>query len=190
MLKGFKEVIMRGNVLELAVGIGGANVNGLTFHIVQGNDKSIIDVGAIINAAIVFVLTAAVVYFVLDVPMLKIQSRRTRAADKDTEPEPLTTEQDLLVEIRDAPRFSKPTRTPGVDQNRSAFMGSQSPPWTRNSVAISCGAAGPRGGYARHPRTSSPLRPTTAGRRRGSARAAPARRRTGSSWLQGYRSTA
>jgi large conductance mechanosensitive channel len=127
MLKGFKEVIIRGNVLELAVGIGtafrhrgetvvdnlvspliasigGANVNGLTFHIVQGNDKSIIDVGAIINAAIVFVLTTAVVYFVLDVPMLKIQSRRTSAADKDTEPEPLTTEQELLVEIRDALR--------------------------------------------------------------------------------------
>jgi large conductance mechanosensitive channel len=131
MLKGFKEFIMRGNVLELAIAvvigtafanvvktvvdnlvspliasIGGTNVNGLAFHIVKGNEKSLIDPGAIINAAVVFVLTAAVVYFVLVVPMEKIQLRRARAADTATEPEPepLTTEQELLVEIRDALR--------------------------------------------------------------------------------------
>jgi large conductance mechanosensitive channel len=129
MLKGFKEFIMRGNVLELAIAvvigtafatvvktvvdslvsplissIGGANVNGLAFHVVKGNDKSLIDVGAIINAAIVFVLTAAVVYFVLVVPMQKIQSHRARATDNESEPEPLTTDQELLVEIRDALR--------------------------------------------------------------------------------------
>jgi large conductance mechanosensitive channel len=91
-------------VSPLIASIGGANVNGLAFHVVQGNEKSLIDVGAIINAAFVFVLTAAVVYFLLVVPMQKIQSRRARAADKDTEPEPLTTEQELLVEIRDALR--------------------------------------------------------------------------------------
>ena len=129
MLKGFKEFIMRGNVLELAIAvvigtafatvvktvvdslvspliasIGGANVNGLAFHVVKGNDKSLIDVGAIINAAIVFVLTAAVVYFVLVVPMQKIQLHRARATDNESEPEPLTTDQELLVEIRDALR--------------------------------------------------------------------------------------
>jgi large conductance mechanosensitive channel len=129
MLKGFKEFVMRGNVLELAIAvvigtafatvvktvvdnlvspliasIGGANVNGLAFHIVQGNDKSLVDVGAIINAAVVFVLTAAVVYFVLVVPMQTIQSRRAGGKDTEPEPEPLTTEQELLVEIRDALR--------------------------------------------------------------------------------------
>src|SRR3954465_2409151 len=100
MLKGFKEFIMRGNVLELAIAVvigtafatvvktvvdnlvspliaslGGSNVNGLAFHIVDGNEKSLVDIGAIINAVIVFVLTAAVVYFVLVVPMKKIQDR-------------------------------------------------------------------------------------------------------------------
>jgi large conductance mechanosensitive channel len=129
MLKGFKEFIMRGNVLELAIAvvigtaftnvvnavvnhlvppliaaIGGANVNGLAFHVVKGNEKSIIDVGAIISAAIVFVLTAAVVYFVLVVPMQKIQLRRAKATDAEPEPEPLTADQELLVEIRDALR--------------------------------------------------------------------------------------
>ncbi|WP_112242482.1 large conductance mechanosensitive channel protein MscL [Kribbella monticola] len=131
MLKGFKEFIMRGNILDLAIAfvmgtafatvvktvvdnlvapliasIGGTNAIGLAFHIVDGNEKSIVDVGAIINALIVFVLTAAVVYFVLVVPMKKIQERRAAAASGgvEPEPEPLTTDQQLLVEIRDALR--------------------------------------------------------------------------------------
>ncbi|WP_238334589.1 MscL family protein [Kribbella amoyensis] len=121
---------MRGNVLDLAIAvvigtafatvvktvvdnlvsplvasIGGTNVNGLAFHIVKGNDKSLVDVGAIINAFIVFFLTAAVVYFVLVVPMKKIQERRAAAAGttaEEDEPEPLTVDQQLLTEIRDA----------------------------------------------------------------------------------------
>jgi len=131
MLKGFKEFIMRGNILDLAIAvvigtafatvvktvvdnlvspliasIGGSNVNGLAFHIVDGNQKSLVDIGAIINALIVFVLTAAVVYFVLVVPMKKIQDRRAAAAatGEEPEPEPLTTDQQLLMEIRDALR--------------------------------------------------------------------------------------
>jgi large conductance mechanosensitive channel len=131
MLKGSKEFIMRGNILDLAIAVvigtafatvvktvvdnlvspliaslGGSNVDGLAFHIVDGNDKSIVDIGAIINALIVFVLTAAVVYFVLVVPMKKIQDRRAAAAatGEEPEPEPLTTDQQLLVEIRDALR--------------------------------------------------------------------------------------
>ena len=131
MLKGFKEFIMRGNILDLAIAvvigtafatvvktvvdnlvspliasIGGSNVNGLAFHIVDGNEKSLVDVGAIINAVIVFVLTAAVVYFVLVVPMKKIQDRRAAAAStgEEPEPEPLTTDQQLLMEIRDSLR--------------------------------------------------------------------------------------
>jgi large conductance mechanosensitive channel len=130
MLKGFREFLMRGNVLDLAIAvvigtafatvvktvvdnlvapliasIGGTNVNGLAFHIVNGNDKSLVDIGAIINALIVFVLTAAVVYFVLVLPMKKIQERRARGAETvEEEPEPLTTDQQLLLEIRDALR--------------------------------------------------------------------------------------
>jgi large conductance mechanosensitive channel len=98
-------------VAPLIASIGGTNVNGLAFHIVDGNDKSLVDIGAIINALIVFVLTAAVVYFVLVLPMKKIQERRARGADTvEEEPEPLTTDQQLLLEIRDALRArSEPT---------------------------------------------------------------------------------
>ena len=135
MLKGFKEFIMRGNILDLAIAvvigtafatvvktvvdnlvspliasIGGSNVNGLAFHIVDGNAKSLVDIGAIINAIIVFALTAAVVYFVLVVPMKTIQDRRAAAAaaGEEPEPEPLTVEGQLLVEIRDLLRDRRP----------------------------------------------------------------------------------
>jgi large conductance mechanosensitive channel len=131
MLKGFKEFLMRGNVLDLAIAVvigtafatvvktvvdnlvnplvaslGGSNVTGLTWQIVKGNQASIINFAAIINAFVVFFLTAAVVYFVLVVPMKKIQDRRAAAAaakgEPEAEPEPLTMDQQLLVEIRDA----------------------------------------------------------------------------------------
>ncbi|GAB3812017.1 large-conductance mechanosensitive channel protein MscL [Kribbella italica] len=131
MLKGFKEFLMRGNVLDLAIAVvigtafatvvktvvdnlvspliaslGGSNVQGLAWTVVEGNPKSTIDFAAIINAFIVFFLTALVVYFVLVVPMKKIQDRRAAAAaakgEAEPEPEPLTMDQQLLVEIRDA----------------------------------------------------------------------------------------
>ena len=130
MLEGFKKFLMRGNVLDLAIAvvigtafatvvktvvdnlvspliaaIGGGNVNGLAWQINDKNPKTVIDFGAIINAAIVFFLTALVVYFVLVVPMTKIQERRAaRLGTPEEEPEPLTMDQELLVEIRDALR--------------------------------------------------------------------------------------
>lgn len=124
MLKGFKEFIMRGNVLDLAVAvvigtafatlvktvvdnlvspviaaIGGGNVNGLAVQLNDKNPKSVVDFGAVINAAIVFLITAAVVYFVFVIPMKKLLERRATAGED--EPEALTTEEQLLVEIRD-----------------------------------------------------------------------------------------
>lgn len=120
MLKGFKEFISRGNVMELAIAvvigtattamvtavvnnlirpliaaIGGTKVNGLAFHIIAGNDKSVIDIGAIITAVINFLIIAAAVYFFLVVPMKKIMDRNK----KEEEAEP--TETELLTEIRD-----------------------------------------------------------------------------------------
>jgi large conductance mechanosensitive channel len=125
MLKGFKDFVMRGNVLDLAIAVvigtafakvvdvvvssfitplvnllGGGNVQGLSWQILESNEKTRIDFAAIINAVIVFVLTAAVVYFLLVVPMQKIQERRK--AGIEPEPEALTLDQQLLTEIRDA----------------------------------------------------------------------------------------
>jgi large conductance mechanosensitive channel len=127
MIKGFKDFLMRGNVLDLAVAVvigtafanvvsavvtnlvnplvnllGGGNFKGLSWQILSGNPKTTIDFAAIINAGIVFVLTAAVVYFLLVLPSQKLAERR--AAGKEPEPEALTTDQLLLTEIRDALR--------------------------------------------------------------------------------------
>lgn len=107
MVKGFKEFIMRGSVIDLAVGvvigaafgalvtqltksfiepliklIGGGGVDGGTFSI----DGVVFDYGAFINATITFVLTAAAVYFIVVVPYNALRERRDRGQEADVEP--------------------------------------------------------------------------------------------------------
>lgn len=123
MLKGFKDFIMRGNVIDLAVAVvvgaafatvvetmvsgivepllnafGGAEAEGLGFPIISGNPNTYLDFAAIINALIVFLITAAVVYFVLVAPMNKFQQLRMRGVE---EPEEVSEEIATLREIRD-----------------------------------------------------------------------------------------
>ncbi len=120
MLKGFRDFIMRGNVVDLAVGIvigvaftalvtsftnsflnplikaitGGGKVGG-TFKI----NGAVFDYGAFITALITFVLTAAALYFFVVLPMNKLAERRKRGL----EPEPVAPSEEivLLSEIRD-----------------------------------------------------------------------------------------
>jgi large conductance mechanosensitive channel len=132
MLKGFKEFMTRGNVIELAVAviigtaftavvtsvveklinpliaaIGGGSDIGLAVQLREGNDKSIIDFGAIITALINFMIIAAVVYFFIVLPVKKIMERRRRGE----EPPPAEpTEADLLTEIRDLLREQRQNR--------------------------------------------------------------------------------
>jgi large conductance mechanosensitive channel len=127
MIKGFKEFVMRGNVVDLAIAVvigtafakvvdtfvssivkpiisafPGSSVNGWGFSLRGGALKgsTFIDISAIINAIIVFVLTAAVVYFIVVVPMTRLQELRARGI----EPEPAAVPEDVLLlrEIRDA----------------------------------------------------------------------------------------
>jgi large conductance mechanosensitive channel len=123
MLKGFKEFMTRGNVIELAVAVimgtaftavvtsvvnnlinpliaalGGGNVNGLAVKLIASNDKSVIDFGAIFTALINFVIIAAVVYFAIVVPVKRIVERRRRGEEP---PAPQPTDVELLTEIRD-----------------------------------------------------------------------------------------
>lgn len=123
MIKGFKEFIMRGNVIDLAVAVvigaafaavveqvvsslvtpllnamGGAEAEGLGFRIISENPATYMDFAAIINALIVFLLTALVVYFVLVVPMNKFNELRMRGKE---EPEEVSEEIATLREIRD-----------------------------------------------------------------------------------------
>lgn len=133
MLKGFKEFLMRGNVVDLAVAVvvgtafvalvtsftdnfinpliaafGGGNVNGLAWQIVDGNGKTVMDFGAMITAVINFVLIAAVVYFLIVLPLKHLQDRRRAKLGIQDEVEPTDTE--LLAEIRDLLRQQADTK--------------------------------------------------------------------------------
>jgi large conductance mechanosensitive channel len=107
MLKGFKEFILRGNVIDLAVGIvigaaftavvtqltasfldpiiqlvGGGGTDGGTFIV----DGVVFDWGAFINAVITFVITAAAIYFLVVAPMNMLNARRERGKETDVPP--------------------------------------------------------------------------------------------------------
>jgi large conductance mechanosensitive channel len=124
VLKGFKDFLMRGNVVDLAVAvvigaafttivtaftnglikplisaIGGSDAaQGLGFRILGANQSTFMDFGGVINAAINFVIVAAVVYFVIVLPVKHLQERRKRGE----EPGPAEpTDVELLIEIRD-----------------------------------------------------------------------------------------
>ena len=99
MLKGFKDFLMRGNVIELSVAViigaafttvvtsftdgvmkplinsvGGAKMaDGLGFKIFTSNDKTYVDIALVINSLINFLIVAAVVYFIIVLPSNKIQ---------------------------------------------------------------------------------------------------------------------
>ena len=123
-MKGFKEFIMRGNVIELATAviIGGAFTMIVT-ALVEGifnpliaailNADAIADatvaigginfgIGAVIAAIINFLLIAAVVYFVIVLPFNKMADRAYQLKHGHPRPEEVeVTEADLLTEIRD-----------------------------------------------------------------------------------------
>lgn len=129
MIKGFKEFILRGNVIDLAVAV----VIGAAFTaVVNAIVSSIIDplialvwkpdedgaigipvnglwgtvtfpISDLINAIIAFFAVAIVVYFVFVHPMNVLKERAAAKAGltpADEEPK-LPTEQELLVQIRD-----------------------------------------------------------------------------------------
>ncbi|HEX7351225.1 large conductance mechanosensitive channel protein MscL [Brachybacterium sp.] len=125
-MKGFKDFVMQGNVIDLAVGVviggaftaligafvdnliqpvinvfGGGNVNGLAFKIT--NDATLVDIGAILSAVIAFLITAAVVYFVFVLPISHARKLdRKRRGLPEEEETAVSEDIVLLTEIRDA----------------------------------------------------------------------------------------
>ncbi|GAA3030790.1 large conductance mechanosensitive channel protein MscL [Kitasatospora sp. NPDC006786] len=133
-MKGFKEFLLRGNVIDLAVAVViGAAFTNIVNAFVKGVINPLVGVfgtkdlasyssclkgpcevsptgevtsgililwGSVLSAAIQFLITAAVVYFVLIVPMNKLAAHRKTLAEKaaDLEAKEVT----LLTEIRDA----------------------------------------------------------------------------------------
>lgn len=121
MLKGFKEFIMRGNVVDLAVAVvigtafgavvtalvsdiltpviaaivGKPNFAQLTFTV----HKSKFLYGAFVNAIISFLFIAAAIYFFVVLPLNKLAERR--AAGKPVPAPEVAPDVLLLTEIRD-----------------------------------------------------------------------------------------
>ena len=119
MLKGFKDFLLRGNVVDLAVAVvigaafsnlvnafkdsfltplinlvgGGGQFGGTSS--VDGQDFTW---GAFLSQVVSFVITAAVIYFVVVYPMRRLVERRR----KGEEAGPVApTQAELLAEIRD-----------------------------------------------------------------------------------------
>ncbi|MBU3061481.1 large conductance mechanosensitive channel protein MscL [Nocardia sp. NEAU-G5] len=125
MLKGFKDFLLRGNVLDLAVAVvmgaaftaivkafsdgiitplinifGGTGDLGLGFRLVSDKPATYVAMGPIITAAINFILIALVVYFVLVLPASHARKRWGKAEDPEaTELARLTEIRDLLAEV-------------------------------------------------------------------------------------------
>ncbi len=120
MLKGFRDFLFRGNVIDLAVAVvmgtafvaivtaftngiinpllavfGSNGELGLGFRLVSDKPATFIAVGPIITAAINFVIIAAVLYLVLVLPATHAKKRWGKST------EPAITDTQLLTEIRD-----------------------------------------------------------------------------------------
>ena len=121
MLKGFKEFILRGNVLDLAVAVViGTAFTAVVTAVVNGFINPLIaaifgkedlshamtftihnsqfSIGLILNAVINFLAVAAAVYFFIVVPVKAIMDRKKKGIP---DPEVPPSETDLLTEIRD-----------------------------------------------------------------------------------------
>jgi large conductance mechanosensitive channel len=116
MLKGFRDFIARGNVVDLAVGvIIGAAFAGIVDSLVKDvitpvigmfggqPDFSALKVGSIavgnfLNALLAFLIKAAGIYFLVVLPFSRFAARLAAAPPP---PAPPTQEEVLLREIRD-----------------------------------------------------------------------------------------
>lgn len=125
MLKGFKDFLLRGNIVDLAVAVvigtaftalvasfstnlispliarlgGGGPGDGLYIKL-GDSEETWLKVGDFLASVITFLITAAVVYFLVVVPMRKIMERLMPEAGTPAE---VTNEQTVLLrEIRDS----------------------------------------------------------------------------------------
>ena len=108
-MKGFREFLMRGNVVDLAVGVVigaafGAVVKGLVDSVINplialiagkpdfssikfDVNGTVFPIGNLITAAVLFILTAAAIYFLVVLPMNVLMARVKRG---EVPPDPTT----------------------------------------------------------------------------------------------------
>ena len=137
MIKGFRDFILRGNVIDLAVAvvIGAAFaalvkaftdafitplVNTALWAMGMGKDGvpgsvtlasgEQLGFGVMITAIIIFLITAAVIYFVFVVPMNKYREHFVQEEAAEAE----ITSEELLAEIRDLLKEQKSTPPPSA----------------------------------------------------------------------------
>ena len=140
VFKVFRDFIMRGNVVELAVAVVmgaafGAIVNALVSDIVMplitaifGKpnyselvftvNKSRILYGSFVTAIIQFLLIAIGVYFFIVMPLNHLEKMRKRRQGIPDLPPPAETELELLAQIRDALRDGRGPAGVGADIER------------------------------------------------------------------------
>ena len=117
MLKGFKDFLMRGNVVDLAVAVVigaafGAVVKSFTDVLLSvigkifgkpdfnGIQPGGVPVGAFLTALVTFLIVAAAIYLAVVMPLNKLSERRARGSEPETESP--SEEVALLTEIRDS----------------------------------------------------------------------------------------
>lgn len=119
MLKGFRDFVLRGNIVDLAVAVVigtafAALVSQFTESFIEpliqlftgGGDTggrftvsgAVFTYGAFLGAITTFVITAAVVYFLVVLPMNKIMARFAKPVDEELA---TPSEAALLMQIRD-----------------------------------------------------------------------------------------
>ncbi|MCG2621677.1 large conductance mechanosensitive channel protein MscL [Arthrobacter sp. I2-34] len=127
MLQGFRDFIMKGNVVDLAVAvvIGAAFssvVNAMVKNVLMpfiaglvgspnfdefarwNFNGNMVEFGVLLTAVVNFLLIAAAIYFVIVMPMNKLIALRDRklGIGKQTEEAPVDPQVALLTEIRDS----------------------------------------------------------------------------------------
>ncbi len=138
MLKGFKDFLLRGNVVDLAVAVvvGAAFTAVVTaftnaflkplIQLVAGGGQFagsfvvngvVFDYASFINAVITFLLIATAIYFLVVLP-LKIVSQRRKRGEEAGPADP--TDVELLTEIRDLLREQAHPRRGGRDDGGTA----------------------------------------------------------------------
>ena len=123
MLKGFKDFILRGNVVDLAVAVvvGAAFTSivtaftksiieplinavtpptspGFGIQLIAGKANTYVDIASLITAILNFLIVAAVIYFAIVLPLNALKARRTRGEESGPA---APTDVELLAEIRD-----------------------------------------------------------------------------------------
>lgn len=123
MLQGFKDFIMKGNVIDLAVAVimGGAFgkvIDALVANVLMPLIAMIfqqpnfdnwlvfgsVKIGVLLTAVVNFLIIAAALYFVVVMPMNKMIERRNRKLGIDPKEEKEDPQVALLTEIRDSLR--------------------------------------------------------------------------------------